>query len=128
MKQTNYNQQGSISVTGMLEMLAFLFPGNNAPGISALLSHGLNPPHVRESSSGEFLDMGGELVLLSHRQNPILLRKYQGKTKGVELRLPEKNGRRQEREFEVYELPEAEATSLYHECTQAYARKLEAVE
>lgn len=128
MKQTNYNQQGSIGINGMLEMLSFLFPGNNAPGVNALLSHGLSPPYVHENANGEFLDMRGDLVLLPHRQNPVLLRRYDGKTKGIELRLPERNGKNRKREFEVYSLPEAEANSLYHECTLEYAKQLEAIE
>jgi len=128
MKQTNYLQQGSIKVNGMLDMLAFFFPGNNAKGVNELLAHGLNPPRAHYSPEGEFLDMHGELVLLTHRPNPVLLRKYQDKVRGLELRLPQNGHRKAEREFGVYQIPEAEANTLYHECTLAYAKRLEGIE
>ena len=107
--------RGALSIDSFREILGFFFHEESVASLDSLLGTGLQPPRVNDKPEGEFKVVGGEILIVAKRGNPVIIRKYDdSRMRGIELRacIPEERKKRG-RILEWYELSAEETRDHY---------------
>lgn len=106
----------------LINILEFVTPSLPQEKLDELRALGLAPPYAHTNKNGEFHAFQGNLVLITRRPHPVILREDGIRISGIELRLSKKDAL--SRTLEIYKLPEEEARKLYGACAYSWLQEL----
>ncbi len=103
------NYHGTLQKDDLITLVHFFFSEMPAADLEEMLGIGKQPPRA-VFHTPEAIVLRGELIMLPHLREPVLLRRYQiGLIRGISFHFPQPAARA----FEIYEIDRNQAEALY---------------